>query len=155
MSTRSELLALYLATHYRARLPGGRYTSLRIGTPVPADLCAWAAQDWPLVFITAHNPHSREFPRQENRQRQRELLRKLKARSLRVLPGVGHIPGQAWREPSLLVAGLAIDHADRLAQQHEQNAIVVANDALETRLRLRSRIWGESYDTRNVDQINT
>lgn len=136
MSAPSALLDLYLASHYDVRMPGGKRVTLRVGQAVPLVLVDWTKDNWPLVFVSACNPQSRKLPAKLNRQRMRALLERLGAQQARVLAGAGHIPGQDWREPSLLVAGLTIEQADSLAFDFDQNAILIADkvDLLELRI---------------------
>ncbi|MBL8300309.1 MAG: DUF3293 domain-containing protein [Rhodanobacteraceae bacterium] len=122
----TELLALYHASHYLVRLPGGRgRATLRIGEPIPQPLAEWLAGETFGFFITAYNPHSVAQPAGANRRTQKQLLDTVRACGARVLPGVGRIPGQRWREPSLFVAGLSLSEVDALAEHHGQNAIVL------------------------------
>jgi hypothetical protein len=122
------LIALYRACHYEVRLPGGRTrATLRIDAPIPPALNDWLA-DAPFgAFITAYNPRSLARPAVDNRAAQRSLLDAIRAAAARALPGVGRMPGQPWREPSLFVAGMTLDAVDALACGHSQNAIVLAH----------------------------
>lgn len=131
-----ELVALYRQCHYEIRLPGGRARAiLRVDEPVPAALNEWLGDSTPGAFITAYNPRSTARSARENRAAQHVLLAAIRAAGARVLPGVGRIPGQPWREPSLFVAGLAPEHIDALACRHSQNAVVVAHGNGTARLR--------------------
>jgi hypothetical protein len=140
------LLDFYRQTSYDVRLPGGARASLRIGKPVPESLCLWARRDWPLLFISACNPHSKPLPADENRDRTRTLLSRLDRSRLRRLVGVGRMAHQAWREASFLVAGLSLELADRLAVEFGQNAIVVAVNPISTRLRVYRNEWRTRID---------
>lgn len=122
----AALLALYRACHYAVRVPGGQSrATLRIDEPVPGVLNDWLGTAPFGAFMTAHNPRSLPRPAADNRTAQRTLLAAIRAAGARTLPGVGRIPGQSWREPSLFVAGLDIATVDALAQRHAQNAIVL------------------------------
>jgi hypothetical protein len=132
----ATLLRLYAACHYDVRLPGGRRATLRVGQPLPAPLAEWLADAPFAAFITAYNPRSQPQPAAHNRAALRTLLREIRGvAGARLLPGVGHLPGQRWREPSLLVAGLALTAVDALACRHSQNAIVLAHRNAATQLR--------------------
>ena len=132
----AALLELYRNTCYDIRMSGGKRARLRIGEPVPSALINWANDTWPLFVVSACNPQSREFPAKENRLRMRMLRNRLASLPARLLPGVGHIPGQDWREPSLLVAGLNVENADSLAFKFNQNAIVIARNNHSVSLRI-------------------
>jgi len=132
----AALHRLYAACHYDVRLPGGGRATLRIGEPLPAPLADWLADAPFAAFVTAYNPRSRLQSAAHNRAAQRTLLREIRSvAGARVLPGAGHLPGQRWREPSLLVAGLALTAVDTLACRHSQNAIVLAHRNAATQLR--------------------
>ena len=141
MSSPTQLLDIYRATSYDARLPGGARSSLKIGKPVPEALRVWVRRDWPLLFISACNPHSKELAAVDNRDRTRNLLSRLDRSRLRRLVGVGRATHPAWRETSFLVAGLSLEAADRLAIEFGQNAIVVAVNPISTRLRVYRNEW--------------
>lgn len=126
MKATARLLNIYRETHYDLRMPGGNRVTLRVGNRVPQCLLEWANGAWPLVYISACNPRSVRLPKQINRQRMRTLLHRLSLQSVRVLAGVGHIPGQGWRESSLLVVGLTMEQTDLLAIEFAQNAVVIA-----------------------------
>ncbi|MEO8460305.1 MAG: DUF3293 domain-containing protein [Dokdonella sp.] len=135
-----ELIALYRAAHYEVRLPGGERVALLIGQPCPSALIAWSAGRT-LACITAYNPQSRSLPAVENRQRQRELFTLLDASGAKALPAVGRIPGQPWREPSLLATGVELASIDALAHRFEQNAIVIVGESQKARLRICRDDW--------------
>ena len=141
MYASTKLLNLYYATHYDVRMRGGKRVTLRVGDQVPLSLIGWANDTWPLVFISACNPQSIKLPAQENRQRMNDLLERLGEMHARVLPGAGQIPGQDWREPSLLIAGLTIEGADSLAFDFDQNAILIAHKGNQIGLRIYRPKW--------------
>ena len=98
MQSPKQLVEAYRATFYDARLPNGIRAALRIGRPVPEVLSAWAGRSWPLVFISACNPHSKVLPVTENRNRMRAMMARLDQPGIRKLLGVGRVPDQPWRE---------------------------------------------------------
>lgn len=143
---RPTLLQLYLVSQYEVRLPSSRARSvLRIAQPLPPALRAWLGGAAGCAFITAYNPYSRPRDAADNRRAQRRLIEQVQAAGARCLPGVGRVPGQPWREPSLLVAGLDLPTLDRLAAGHGQNAIVTADAAGPVRLRLYGDGWSTGY----------
>ena len=144
---RAALLRTYRACHYDVRRPGtGGRDTLRIGEPVPAAIVNWLG-DAPLcAFITAYNPHSAPGTAQANRRAQQELLRTLTRWRARWLPGAGRLPGQPWREPSLLAAGPDCDAIDALAWRHSQNAVVLAHGNRPVQLRLYGAAWAATDD---------
>lgn len=137
----SDLLALYRATHYDVRLPGSRRVRLRVGACCPAALSAVFPPQNPCALITACNPWSQPLDAAANHRRNRELRAALRGVSTRVLAAVGRIPGQYWREPSLLVAGMPLTALDDLARQFEQNAIIYFISREPVRLRLYRGDW--------------
>jgi hypothetical protein len=139
---RLALVDAYRACHFEVRrLNGGARDALRIGAPLPAAVADWLGDSPLCAFITAYNPQSTAQPAQDNRRAQRELLRQLRDHGARWRPGVGRIPGQPWREPSLLVAGLDLDAIDGLAWRHSQNAVVLAHRNAPAKLRLYGAEW--------------
>ncbi len=146
MQSPKQLVEAYRATFYDARLPNGIRTTLRIGRPVPEALYSWVGRSWPLVFISACNPHSKVLPVTENRNRMRAMIARLDQPGIRKLLGVGRIPDQSWRESSFLVAGLSLQAVDRLAIEFGQNAIVLATDPKSTRLRVYRNEWRGRID---------
>lgn len=144
---RAGLVQAYRDCHFEVRrVQGGARDTLRIGEPLPAAVATWLV-DAPLcAFITAYNPRSTVQPAHYNRLAQRELLRQLQQHGARWRPGVGRIPGQPWREPSLLVAGLDLDALDALALRHSQNAIVLAHRNATAQLRLYGAEWAALAD---------
>lgn len=132
----AALLQLYARCHYEVRLPGGGSRAvLRIGQPLLPVLQRWRG-DAPLcAFVTAYNPLARRQPAAANRAAQHALLQTLRGQGARWLAGVGREPGQPWREPSLLVAGLDFDAIDALARHHSQIAVVVAHGNAPVQLR--------------------
>ena len=144
--SRPTLLQLYLVSQYEVRLPATPMRSvLRIAQPLPPSLRRWLGEDAGCAFITAYNPYSQLRDAASNRRAQRRLLQHLQAAGARCLPGAGRVPGQPWREPSLLVAGLDLPALDRLADEHGQNAVVTAGATGPVRLRLYGDGWGAEH----------
>ncbi|MBL0163130.1 MAG: DUF3293 domain-containing protein [Xanthomonadales bacterium] len=142
MQSAAQLLTAYLDTRYDVRLPGGRRACLRIGESVPEPVREWVGRDWPLLCISACNPHSQRLSPTANRIRTRQLLRVIQADGHRTLHGVGHVPGQVWREASIFVAAVSTHQADELAREFEQKAIVMADEGKCVRLRLLAEpLW--------------
>ncbi len=142
MQSAAQLLTAYLDTHYVIRLPGGQRASLRIGEPVPESVCDWVGRDWPLLCISACNPRSQRLSPMANRRLMRELLCALTDEGHSTRPGVGHIPGNAWREASIFVLAVSVNRADQLARRFGQNAIVTADEGECVRLRIYARrLW--------------
>lgn len=128
------LLAAYLATDYRIRLPQGGVASLRIGAPPPSALLQ-LTQGAPWAVITAWNPRSQPMPRAWNRRAQRLLLAELHAhpdiRAIRAAVGVG---ASGWRESSLLVIGPDAASLHSLCAGHGQHAFVAGEGETPPRL---------------------
>lgn len=135
------LLTFYRASNYEAALPDGRVSALRVGEPAPAALGEWIGSAWPAAYLTACNPHSQALTPAQNAQRLDGLLRALDAAGIDYLRGDGHLPGERWREPSVLTRGLALDCVDALARHHQQNAVLVLRAQAPVRLRLYRGDW--------------
>lgn len=131
-----EYLALYRRTHYDAVLPDGTRVTLRIGAPAPLPIVDWIGADRFAVFLSACNPQSHPLTPAENRVRTADLRLRLRATNARWLEGEGAIRGERWSEPSLLVAGLALESIDALARHFDQNAAVRVDTSAPVRLRL-------------------
>jgi len=120
----ASLISAYRETEYR--VTQGRPFVLRIDEPC-AQLSGLykATHHACAAFITACNPFSRSVSDAENTQRQIELSKELRGRSLMFLEGVGQHPSGDWPgEPSFLVMGLSLEAAKTLGNSFEQNAIV-------------------------------
>lgn len=115
-----ELDAAYRATSYRV---GGKLV-LRVGerSPVLDHLLAnRGLEEW--VYLTAHNPASVELPPEENRARQKELVRRLAGYPCMLGEAVPDDP--SWPpEASVLVLGIPRADALALAREFGQNAIL-------------------------------
>ena len=96
---------------------------LRIGEPSAAlDRLLEAAGARSAAFLTAANPHSQPRSAAENLAALERLERD--ASAWPVHRGEGRSPDRTWREPSLLVAGIAREAARTLGRRYGQNAIV-------------------------------
>ncbi|NCT68252.1 MAG: DUF3293 domain-containing protein [Rhodanobacteraceae bacterium] len=135
------LLAAYRATHYEVFLPDGTSATIHVGQPPPHAVATWLGAAPFAAFLTACNPHSHALPEEENRQRLDALRRRLQAHACRLLDGVGHLPGETWHEPSLLVAGLTFADVDALVREFDQNAVVIVHAHGVARLRLYRPEW--------------
>ncbi len=131
-----SLLAAYLATKYRVRLPCGGRANIQIDHPLPNPLLDWVG-DHCWGFITAWNPRSQPRARAANRRAQRQLLGALREQpeTIAVHAAIG-VGGAGWKEPSLFVIGPAPDLLDHLAQRFGQNAYVYGRGRAVAQLRL-------------------
>jgi hypothetical protein len=120
----SALITAYGETEYRVM--ADRPFVLRIDEPCPELLDLYRSSKLACAaFITACNPYSRAVSDSENTERQMELAKELRNRSLKFLDGVGEHPSGDWpSEASYLVLGLSLEAAKSLGQRYEQNAIV-------------------------------
>jgi hypothetical protein len=137
------LLALYRESHYDVELARGRTATLRIGEPVPAAMVRWMGGERTAFYMTSCNPRSQSLPREENEQRLESLRAYLRERGHSYLEGAGHIPGEAWREPCLLVRGIAESDVAERVRLYEQNSIVVVRTNAPTMLRVYRSDWRE------------
>jgi hypothetical protein len=91
------------------------------------------------TFITAWNPCGEPTADTENHAAQQKLLAAIKALGLPYLDGEGRDPSGLWPgEPSLLVFGISLEAAKKLARQFRQNGFVYAgSDAIPRLILLR------------------
>lgn len=110
---------------------------LRVDAVHPA-LDAWLAEhgqrEW--AFLTAWNPGSRPRAPDENARDQERLKARLSVPGLQVLPATGEADDGSWSEPSLFVAGLPHDAAERLGRDFGQVAVLVGHIGGPAELRL-------------------
>ncbi|HET7925683.1 MAG TPA: DUF3293 domain-containing protein [Rhodanobacteraceae bacterium] len=137
----NALIALYRESHYDVEMPRGGAATLRIGAAAPAAVKRWIGSDGVAFYLTACNPRSASLTKMENDARLETLRAEMRARGCRCLEGAGHIPGEAWREECLLVAGIDIGEADEIARRHEQNSIVVVPAKAPVALRIYRPDW--------------
>lgn len=79
------------------------------------------------AFITAWNPLGEPTPDAENHAAQHKLLARIKAEGMPYLDGEGRDPTGQWPgESSLLVFGISLEAARKLASEFRQNGIVYA-----------------------------
>jgi hypothetical protein len=118
------LLAAFLATDYRVRLPTGGWASIRTNAALPERLRS-AVDSYPWAFITAWNPHSQMQVRAKNHAAQHDLLARLKKipETVSIRPGLG-VGLTGWREPSWFVVGPSPAQLDPLAHRYRQSAYV-------------------------------
>ncbi|MEZ5461707.1 DUF3293 domain-containing protein [Dokdonella sp.] len=135
------LLGPYLDTHYDVRLPGGARATLRCGQRVPDSVIEVIGRTSDAFLITACNPRSKRLSNAENRLLMQRLLQQVNSAGCQCLPGVGHVPGEAWREPLLLLSAIDVDFVDEVARRFDQNAIVSLRPGQPTRLRIYRPCW--------------
>jgi hypothetical protein len=144
------LLALYRESHYDVYLPRGDVATIRTGQPAPARIRRWMGAAGIAFYMTACNPRSHSLPREENEQRLESLRAHMREQGFAFLEGVGHIPGEAWREPNLLIRGISESSVATLVRMHEQNSIVVVRAESPAVLRVYRSEWqaavGDSAD---------
>ena len=135
------LLTFYRASHYDAVLPDGRTLSLRVGERPAATLIEWLRDESLGAYLTACNPHSQALTAAQNAQRMAVLFQELDAAGIAYLRGEGFLPGETWREPSVLVKGLSLAEVDALVRRHNQNAILVVRPGEVASLRVYRDDW--------------
>ena len=135
------LLALYRESQYDVELPAGSIATIRVGESAPAQIAEWIGASEFAAFMTACNPHSRSLNDDENEHRLDALRRQVLEHGGAFLAGVGHVPGESWREPSLLVRGLDSATVDALAHEYEQNGILIVPARAAAFLKLYRSDW--------------
>lgn len=76
------------------------------------------------ALLTACNPKGRKVSQNENLKAMESLELALKEMKLPFLPALGSDPKGAWKEESYLILGVALDQAESLGRQFQQNAFV-------------------------------
>lgn len=124
-----ELLTAYRNTRYRVYAPG-RELVLGIDR-YDEGLSKLLREAWvdSAALLTAWNPDSKPHPLEENRRRQKELVRELEAAGCPCLggrnePGHDAQDGPDWTEESVLALDLNLQAARRIAQRYGQLAFL-------------------------------
>ena len=76
------------------------------------------------ALLTAWNPEGKKVSQQENIKAMESLELALNEMKLPFLPASGSDPKGAWKEESYLILGIALDQAESLGRQFQQNAFV-------------------------------
>ena len=137
----NALLALYRESHYDVELPGVGTATILIGVDIPFEIARWIGPHPIAAYLTACNPRSQSLSPNENEQRLDQLRRQVRERGGDYLEGAGHVPGERWREPSLLVRGVGDAAIDALAREHEQNGILIVPASGPVVLKLYRSDW--------------
>lgn len=135
------LLALYRESHYDVCVTRRRVATIRIGEATPAPLARWIGDTGIGYYLTACNPRSTSLTAEANAARLAMLRAELDAGGVAYLEGVGHIPGESWRENCLFVRGIAEDDVCDLVLRYAQNSIVVARARGGSTLRIYRPDW--------------
>jgi len=141
-----DLLALYRRTHYGVVLTDGSDATLRIGALPPQAIADWIGAEDSAVYLTACNPRSQALSDADNAARMGALRERLHDANARWLEGRAGIPGEPWSESSLLVAGIDIASADRLARDFGQDAALAVTRRRRVALRLYRDDWRAHAD---------
>lgn len=135
------LLTLYRESHYDVALSRDRIATIRVGEPAPAPLVRWIGDAGIAYYLTACNPRSTSLAADENETRLATLRAEIDARGVAYLEGVGHIPGESWREKCLLVRGIGENEVTDIVQRYAQNCIVIARASGASMLRVYRHDW--------------
>ncbi len=121
----NELLEAYLKTAYVISDEAFNFT-LRVNEKNSDldDLLRLYQKEF-AAFLTAYNPRSELLNRSENEKRQRELISILEAKGYQFLGGYGQSQTSDWSpEASVLILGMDLQTASKLARRFEQNAFL-------------------------------
>lgn len=77
----------------------------------------------PIHIITACNPFEKKLSEEENKLRNKTLLKRLKTLQVNIKPVIGRSPSGDWQEPSFAIYGLSRKEACELAVEFEQRGI--------------------------------
>ncbi len=135
-----ELIALYWRANYGVVLPDRRSAALQIGTTLPTAVADWIGEA-NAAYLTACNPHSKPLADDLNARRMNDLRTKLREHGCRFIEGAGVVLGEAWSEPSVLVAALPLALLDGLAREFGQNAVLSIDHRGPPRLRVYRQDW--------------
>lgn len=137
------LLNLYRESHYDVTLPRGGDATIRVGTSAPPAVKRWLGAERVAFYLTACNPRSRSLTQEENERRLATLRAALRVAGCRYLDGAGHMPGERWREASVLAAGPGDEDVAALVREYDQNSIVVVRADAPAVLRIYRPDWRE------------
>lgn len=116
----AALTRAYLAADYRWELDGV-WRNLRIGQPAP-EVESWCPDAQRFGLLSAWDPHSIPRPEDVNRAADENLHRDLKLTGLSIRAAFSSAANRSWREPSWLVAGMALQDLDALSWSYGQLA---------------------------------
>ncbi|CUS49185.1 MAG: Protein of unknown function (DUF3293) [Idiomarinaceae bacterium HL-53] len=133
-----NLIAAYQATHYKFHWRGREYV-LEIGKQhdvlsemFTAHKCSSAA------YITPQNPFSRPMSAAENERLLIQFRKEVNYLGYPYFEGIGQDPRGEWPgEESLLILGITLTTASKLAEKYGQNAFVFCTDSYTPELVLR------------------
>lgn len=137
-----SLRALYEAARYSAWIDGVA-CALAPGRRAPAAVRAWL-DGAPGALVTAWNPFGARAGDADNARAQAALEAKLRADGARLAPAEGASPDGAWREASLLAAGVDAARADALCVAWRQNAVLWIDAEGHAALRFHPGVDGDA-----------
>jgi len=142
------LRAAFRETHYLASVPFGE-VRIEVGQHSPA-VSDWLAATGKrsAIFLSAWNPMSQPLSAEENALRHAELSERVRESGFPFVDAVGRSPDGAWSETSLLIAGVDVSDANRLARHFEQAGYVWIDKDEPASLRIRTlrNTWVEEAD---------
>jgi hypothetical protein len=139
---RDSLRALYEAARYAAIIDGAP-VALAPGRRTPAALRAWLGGE-PAALVTAWNPFGAQASEIDNARAQARLEAALRGAGARLAPAEGASPDGAWREASLLAAGVDAAAADALCVAWRQNAVLWIDADGRAALRFHPGVDGDA-----------
>lgn len=132
----AELVAAYLDADYRLELHG-EWHPLAIGAPAPAIEDAFpGARRFGL--LSAWNPHSVVLPEAANRDADERLRAALQDSGLPFRPGFSAARNRSWREPSWVVADMALPAFDAVTRRFGQLGTLAWRRGEPVRLRMHA-----------------
>jgi hypothetical protein len=143
-----SLRKAYRETRYTTFLPAGDAVICIGQTSAAAD--DWLAEvgQRSAIFFSAQNPMSRQLTQDDNEHRHDQLLEAVKQSGRPAVEGRGRGASGDWSEDSVLIAGLDVQQANRLARQFEQAGYVWIQRGKPASLRVRTTrdTWVEEAD---------
>lgn len=130
----AALIHAYLAADYRWELDGV-WRNLHVGRPAP-EVEAWCPQAQRFGLLSAWDPHSIPRPDDVNRAADDNLHRDLMLSGLPIRAAFSSAANRTWREPSWLIAGIALADLDALSWSYGQLGVLAWERGQPVRLRV-------------------
>jgi len=146
------LVHSYLVADYRWQHDGD-WHDLRLGLPAPAlEMLCPEVQTFGL--LSAWNPHSIKFSEIDNRNADHALHDDLNDTGLHYCAAFASAPNRSWREPSWIVAGMAVEDFDALSRYYGQLGTIWWNRGELARLRIdAARPADFAHDESSIDWL--
>jgi hypothetical protein len=116
MPEAQDFAQAYTLTHYKT--PLASFTLSREKTNVAL------FDGRSFAIITAHNPRSEAFSKEENDKRHQQLLERVQQNNYRFDSSVGASPDGSWQEEGVVIFDIEVATALKIGRDFEQHAIL-------------------------------